>query len=133
MNISIKQYATTLYKIIDGKSKNEVGQIIKEFAAVLVVNNDQGKLKKIIEAFSVIWNKEKGIVEAEVLSANELSKDVVKLLNGYITKLSGAREVVIREKVEKNLLGGVVIKYGDRVVDRSLKTKISDLKNNMVK
>ena len=90
-------------------------------------------LKKIIEAFSVIWNKEKGIVEAEVLSANELSKDVVKLLNGYITKLSGAREVVIREKVEKNLLGGVVIKYGDRVVDRSLKTKISDLKNNMVK
>jgi F-type H+-transporting ATPase subunit delta len=133
MNIPIKQYAKTLYKLIDSKGKTEAEKIIEDFAAVLVSNNDQGKIKKIIAEFDNIWNKEKGIVEAEVISAGELSKDIVKLLDDYIAKLSGANEVILSEKVNKDLLGGVVIKYGDKVLDGSLKTKINDLKNNMTK
>lgn len=133
MNISIKQYAKILYKLLDGKNKSEAEKIIEDFVAVLAENNDQGKIKKIISEFGVIWNKEKGIVEAEVLSANELSKDIVKLLDDYIVKLSGAKEVVMSESVDRNLLGGVVIRYGDKVLDGSLKTKINELKNNLIK
>jgi F-type H+-transporting ATPase subunit delta len=133
MKITNKQYAKTLYKLVDGKNKNEVEKIIKEFVAILSENNDLGKIKKIIEAFSVIWDKEKSMVEAEITSAKELDKDMVRLLNGYIVKLSGAKEVVINKNVDKNILGGVIIRYGDKVLDGSLKTKISELKNNMAK
>ena len=133
MNISIKQYAKTLYKLIDGKNKNEAGKMIEEFVAVLALNNDLGKIKKIIEEFGRIWNKEKGIIEAEVISSSELSNDIVNLLDGYILKLSGAKEVILSEKVDKSLLGGVIIRYGDKILDGSLKTKIHELKNNMVK
>jgi F-type H+-transporting ATPase subunit delta len=133
MNIPTKQYAKTLYKIIDGKSKNEAEKIIEDFVAAMSENNDLGKIKKIIEEFNKTWNREKGIVEAEILSAKELDKDIVKLLNSYIVKLSGANEVVLSERVDKGLLGGVVIRYGDKVLDGSLKTKINDLKNNLVK
>lgn len=133
MNIPTKQYAKTLYKLVDGKSKNEAEKIIEDFVTVLAENNDQGKIKKIIKEFSNNWNREKGIVEAEILSAKELDKEIVKLLNSYIAKLSGAKEIVLSEKVDKSLLGGVVIRYGDKVLDGSLKTKINDLKNNMVK
>lgn len=133
MRVSFKKYAAILYNLIDGKSKNEAEKIIFKFVAVLAENNDQGKLKKIIAEFNNHWNKEKGIVEAEVASAKELDKDIVKLLNGYIVKLSGAKEVVMSEKVEKDLLGGVVIRYGDRVVDGSLKAKLIELKDKMIK
>lgn len=133
MNIIPKQYAKTLYKLVDGKSKSEVEKIIEEFIAAMVANNDQGKIKKIIIEFNNLWNKEKGIVEAEVSSAKELDKDIVKLLYCYIVKLSGAKEVVINKKVEKNILGGVVVKYGDRVVDGSLKTKINSFKIELTK
>jgi len=133
MNIQIKQYSTILYKLLDGKSKSEAEKIILEFVAVLTANNDLGKLKKIISEFGVVWNKEKGIVEAEIISVNELSKDIVKLLNDYIAKLSGAKEVMLSEEVDKSLLGGVVIKYGDKVLDGSLKTKIDSLKRELTK
>ena len=133
MNIPIKQYAKILYKIIDGKSKNDAEKIIGDFVAILTENNDQGKIKKIIEEFNNFWNKEKGIVEAEILSAKELNKDIAKLLNNYIAKLSGAKEVVMSESIDKNLLGGVVIRYGDKVVDGSLKTKIESLKIELTK
>jgi len=133
MNIPIKQYAKTLYKLLDGKSKSEAEKIILEFVAVLTANNDLGKLKKIISEFGVVWNKEKGIVEAEITSASELSKDIVKLLDDYIAKLSGAKEVIIKEKVDKSILGGVIMRYADKVLDGSLKTKIEELKSNLVK
>lgn len=133
MNISIKQYAKTLYRITDGKSKSEVEKTMEEFVAVLAENNDQGKIKKIIAEFNNLWNKEKGIIEAEVVSANELDSDIVKLLNNYIIKLSGAKEVVLSEKVDKKVLAGVVIKYGDKILDGSLKTKINELKEGMIK
>ncbi len=133
MNIPTKQYAKILYKLVDGKNKNEAEKIINEFIAVLVENNDQGKIKKIIWEFNNLWNKARGIIEAEIISASELSNDVIKLLNDYITKLSGAKEAILSEKVEKNLLGGVIIKYGDKVLDGSLKTKIIYLKNNLIK
>jgi len=133
MNIQIKQYSTILYKLLDGKSKSEAEKIILEFVAVLTANNDLGKLKKIISEFGVVWNKEKGIVEAEITSASELSKDIVKLLDDYIAKLSGAKEVIIKEKVDKSILGGVIMRYADKVLDGSLKTKIEELKSNLVK
>lgn len=133
MNIPIKQYAKTLYKIVDGKNKSETEKIISEFVAVLAENNDLGKIKKIIAEFNNLWNKEKGIVEAEIASAKELDKDIVKLLDDYIVKLSGAKEVVMGEKIDKNLLGGVIIRYGDKVLDGSLKAKISSLKIELTK
>lgn len=133
MKVLVKQYAKTLYNLFDGKKKNEVEKIIAEFVAVLAENNDLGKIKKIIAEFEKFWNKERGIVEAEITSARGLDKDVVKLLNSYIVKLSGAKEVIMSEKVDKNLLGGVVLRFGDKVVDGSLRNRLEDLKQKMLK
>jgi len=62
-----------------------------------------------------------------------LDKASIKLLENYIAELSGAKEVVLNEKIDKNILGGVVIRYGDRVVDGSLRTSLEELKNKMIK
>jgi len=41
--------------------------------------------------------------------------------------------VIMSEKVDKKLLGGIVIKYGDKVLNGSLKNSLVELKNKMVK
>lgn len=133
MKITEKQFALSLYESLSGKSEKEAGVVIEKFVKVLVENNELAKFEKIIEEFVNIWNKEKGIVEAEITSAKGLDKEIVKLLNGYIVKLSGAKEVAMKEKIDKDLLGGVIIKYGDQVLDGSLKMRLSSLKDKMVK
>jgi len=62
-----------------------------------------------------------------------LDKETGKLLKNYITGLSGAKEVLVSEKTDKNILGGVIIKYGDKVLDGSLKTSLEELKEKMIK
>ncbi len=132
MKITPKQYAESLYQAVVGKKDSEVKDAIGNFVKVLINNNDISKADEIIKQFVRIWNREQGIVEAEVVSAKELDKKIVKLLNGYIAKLSGAKDVVIKEIVNKDILGGVVIKYKDKVLDGSLRMRLGELRSKMV-
>ncbi|RLC38700.1 ATP synthase F1 subunit delta [Candidatus Falkowbacteria bacterium] len=133
MDITPKQYAAALYDSVKEKKKNNLKAILKEFVKFLAVNNDILKSEKIILEFEKIWNKKNKIVEAEIISADVLDKPTVKLLKEYIAKLSGAEQVFSSQLVEKNLLGGVVVKYGDKIIDGSLKTRLNNLKEEMIK
>ena len=132
MKITPKQYAVALYESING-DKNKIKLVLNEFVKVLILNNDIIKAPKIILEFEKIWDKKKGIVTAEIISAGELEKSIIKLLNNYIKKVSEAEQVISRQAVDKNLLGGVVVKYGDKIIDASLRTRLVNLKEEMVK
>lgn len=133
MKITTKQYAESLYQSVQNKKDSQIKSAIENFVKLLISNNDMAKADKIIGQFEKIWNREEGIVEAEAVSARELDKKIVKLLNGYIIQLSGASKVLLKQKIDKNVLGGVVIKYEDKILDGSLKTKLEALKINMIK
>ncbi len=133
MKVTIRQYAESLYESVVDKTADEIKSVIKKFVGILKENNDFLKIEKILNEFIKIWDRNHGVVEAEVTSARELDKDVLKLVKDYVEKLSGAKEVALTEKVDKSILGGVVIKYEDQVMDGSLKARIKELKENMIK
>lgn len=133
MKITPKQYAESLYQSVRNKKDSQIKSVIENFVKLLAANNDMAKADKITGQFKKIWNREEGIVEAEAVSARELDKKIVKLLNGYIVQLSGARKVLLKQKVDKNILGGVIIKYEDKILDGSLKMKLNELRSKMIK
>ena len=133
MKITPKQYAESLYEAISEKGKKEAEAAVVNFVNILFANNDASKINNIIDLFEKKWNKEEGVVEAEIISKEKLSSGIIKSLNDYIAKLSGAKKVIMNEKEDKNILGGVVIKYEDKIFDASLKTKLEDLNSNMIK
>lgn len=129
MKISQKQYAQALYELVNGKSEQEIISVIEKFVKVLINNNDTGKINKIVSSFSDIWNEKNGIVEAEIVSARKLDDQIVKLLNGYIVRLLDVNEVVLRPQIDADILGGVVVRYNDKLLDNSLKTRINKMKS----
>lgn len=133
MKIKPKQFALSLYEAVDGKTPGPAKAVIEKFVELLAEKNLLSASDKISTQFIKIWNEKHGVVEAQVASANGLDKVNVKLLKNYIIELSGAKEVLISEKIDKNILGGVVIRYGDKVVDGSLKMQLEELKENLVK
>jgi len=133
MKINAKQYARSLYEAVQNKSDSQIKDVLKSFVKVLINNNDISKADKIIAEFSKIWNKKQGVVEAEVISAKELDNPIIRLMSDYIVKLLKAKEVIINKKIDKNLLGGVVIKYGDKILDNSMRIRLCELKNRMIK
>ena len=133
MKITVKQFAWSLYEAVDGKSPSQVKSVIKKFIELLVDKNMLIKADKIAAEFLKIWNEKNGIVEALATSANGLDKANIKLLKNYIAELSGAKTVLLNEKIDKNILGGVVISYGDKILDASLKTSLNNLKEKLIK
>jgi F-type H+-transporting ATPase subunit delta len=133
MKIKPKQFALSLYEAVDGKTPAQVKVVIEKFVKLLAEKSMIAKADRISAEFVKIWNEKNGIVEALATSANGLDKVNVKLLENYIAELSGAKEVLISEKIDKNILGGVIIKYGDKIVDGSLKTQLVDLKEKLIK
>ncbi|MBU4216775.1 ATP synthase F1 subunit delta [Candidatus Parcubacteria bacterium] len=133
MKISLKKYAQALYEATADKSEAEVKLYVKNFVKILAENKDLKRGELIGKYFSKAWNRENGITVVDVTTAQETDKETKKALSEYAIKLLNADKVVIREKVDKDILGGVIIKNGDMVYDGSLRTRIHNLKEQMVK
>lgn len=133
MKISPEQYALTLYDTLQVTKGEETTNLIKQFAEVVAENDDSDKTNEIVEKFEEIWNRRQGIVNVEAISAHGLNEGLIQILKEYIASTTGAKEVKVRQKIDKNILGGVVIKYNDQVLDASLKKGLQDLKKQMKK
>jgi len=128
MKISAKQYARALFELVGDKSEKEIDVLLVSFVDLLVAHNQVNRIDRIVDNFKVLWDREHGIVEAEIVSAHSLDKEVEELLREYISERSGAKELELTSRVDKKILGGLVIKYGDHILDASLKNRVQDLK-----
>ncbi|MDA3840016.1 MAG: ATP synthase F1 subunit delta [Patescibacteria group bacterium] len=133
MKISPKQYAIALYDLVEGKTEKEISVLLVGFSDMLRKNNAMSKLDSILKEFSAIWNKENGIVEATVTLARDLDGISKKSIIEYIKKATKATDVHLKETVDKSILGGVVLKYGDKIVDNSLRGRIESLGRSLEK
>lgn len=135
MKITAKQYAQYFYQAISDSNKegDQIKIIIKKFVELLAEKNQLVNANKIIREFEIIWDDKNGFIQAEIKSANKLDKEIIELLKNYIIEMSKAKQIIINEKVDKKLLGGIVIKYKDKILDGSLKNSLQELKVKLIK
>ncbi len=130
--VASKKYARALYEaLVDKEKEEEIVSVLENFSRLLFTRNDLSRIDSIIREFQAIWNQEQGIVESEVVSARELDSESLDFLKSAIKDLSGEKQVNINNRVSQDLLGGVIIKYRDKRIDGSLKTRILNLKNRL--
>jgi F-type H+-transporting ATPase subunit delta len=128
MKITPNQYAKTLYELTEEKSHNEINDVISEFAKLLAKKNQTRLLPKIIEKLNSIWNKNNGIVEAEVASARKLESHQVHKVESYLKEKYKAKEVVLNNIVNGSIKGGIIIRVGNEVMDASVERHLKDLR-----
>lgn len=130
MKFNSKQYATALLESLEENNSQEK-EVAKKFALALISAGQVSRLKEILEIFEKIWNKKNNTIKAEISSANDLSAETVKALKEMIKEKSSGAKVEIDQKIDKSLLGGVVLHYGDKVLDLSLKNRLGKLKEEL--
>ena len=133
MKITIKQYAQSLYEVLaEIESEADVKVALNNFVKLLSARRSLNKTGKIIAEFEKIWNREQGIVEGELVSAKKLDNGIIELLNCHIVKLLSIKEVNLANQIDKNILGGFIVKVGDTVIDGSVKNQLNNLKNKLI-
>lgn len=127
MKLSAKQYAKTLYEITKDKSQSEIDEIIDNFVKFLVSNNQTKMAEKIIDRFKEISNEKEEIVEAEVTSREKLGQDLVDKLSSFVKEKYKAKKVIFDNKIDENILGGVIIRVKDEVLDGSVRHQLKNM------
>ncbi|MFA5130909.1 MAG: ATP synthase F1 subunit delta [Patescibacteria group bacterium] len=131
MKISVAQYTQSLFESVFDKNEKEVKAALKNFVALLGRNMDLAKAPAIEDAFQALWEKEKGEVRAQLISARELGPTARETVLDYLKKKTSAQKITLTEEIDKKLLGGFVLKYNSKVLDGSLKTSLEELKVEM--
>jgi len=134
MKIKAKQYARALHESLKGRQEEqEIRAVIQRFAGQLARHNDLRKAEEVIREYEKLVEAEQGLVRAEVVAADKPDKAILDKIRQYIIEATGANQVEIKDRQDKSLLGGAVIKYGDKVLDASLKSGLEDLRRRMKK
>jgi F-type H+-transporting ATPase subunit delta len=97
------------------------------FFKLITANRRLFAVTDIIKAFHAIAAKDRGEVAAEVSSAFALNDQQTADLKAALQAAVG-KDVTLNMRVDANLLGGLVVKVGSRMIDSSLRTKLHNLK-----
>ncbi|EHL95658.1 F0F1 ATP synthase subunit delta [Lentilactobacillus parafarraginis] len=122
-------------RVSDDKKKSLLAPItqnasdfINNFLKVVASYQRFPDIITIIDQFQKLYEDDKKIVRAEVLSATELDDDQKDRLAKAFEKRVGAAKVIFDTKVDKSLIGGIVIKSSDVIIDGSVRTRINKVK-----
>ena len=107
--------------------KAGIGGLAANFLKVLARNRRLFATSDMIKNYRMIAARARGEVSAEVTSAHALTDAQMQALKDQL-KAGVGKDVTIAAKVDPNLLGGLVVKVGSRMIDSSIRTKIEHLK-----
>lgn len=102
---------------------------------LLLMLSDRQRLShvgEVADAFDALAEARSGKLRAEVTSASELSPGYYAELQNALQAATG-KQVVLVHKVDPSLVGGVVTKVGDRVFDGSLKSRLTELRDELLR
>jgi F-type H+-transporting ATPase subunit delta len=121
-NLSDAQVAGLFISILSGRLSGDA----ENFVRVLAQNGRLGLLPEIRAQFEALKNERESVLEAEVHSAFELSQAQVAELVQRLEKKTG-RKVKAKIAIDKDLIAGVRIVLGDKVIDGSARSQLGAL------
>jgi F-type H+-transporting ATPase subunit delta len=125
-SLTSEQQAQVLIDLC-GDEINTTGQ---NFIKVLSENKRLTLLPEIVELFDKLKAEQERTIDVEISTAFPLASDLEKKLAQSI-KAKLNRDVKIHSEINKDLIGGIVIRAGDLVIDDSVRSKLHRLAEAM--
>jgi len=121
--IAHQKKAAILAKIFDGK----VNELTSKFFVVLANKTRENLLPEVAREFLRMYYEKMGFQEAVVTTTIPLDAETKKAFEKLVSDVSGKKPMII-EKIDKSLVGGYIVKMGDRQIDDSMSGKLRELK-----
>ena len=107
--------------------KINANELTNTFIKVIEKNKRFSNLSSIITQFININSQKRGDVIADITSADELNDDQKNNITNQLKSILGDK-LSLSFDVDKNIMGGLIVKVGSKMIDTSLANKINKLK-----
>jgi F-type H+-transporting ATPase subunit delta len=100
------------------------------FLELLAENHRMPVIFRIRRDFEAMWQEENKLLPVDVTSAFELDAQIVKSIGERIGKQTG-RKVDLNAHVDPDILGGIVLRVGNSILDASIKNRLNRLRRQI--
>lgn len=109
-----------------GKAFDGADEYLKNLIMILVEARHLNEFKGTTEAFSRLFDKKHNILRAQALTAIELDENQKSAISKKLEELTG-KTVVLKNTVDASLVGGVLLKYGGKQINMSVRSELDTL------
>jgi len=116
-----------LHRAVDGADP-----IFLNFLELLLENHRSPAIFRIRRGYDQLWEDHNRLLPVEVTSAVELDEQTVRGIGDRIAEQTG-RNVELSANVEPGILGGIVVRVGNQVLDASIRNRLESLRKQVVR
>src|SRR3954469_15781959 len=105
---------------------------VVNFLKLLIENHRMPVIFRVRRGYEDLWEEENKLLPVQVSSAVELDQDTVKQIGDRIAEQTD-RKVVLSASVEPDILGGIVVRVGNSVLDASVRNRLEQLRKQVAR
>jgi F-type H+-transporting ATPase subunit delta len=102
-------------------------ELLLRLVDLLVARDRVELLPLIAQGYGRLWNAQRGVVEAEAVSARELGEDEAKGVSAAAARATG-KQVELKRRVDPALMGGLLLRMEGRIYDGSVRARLRALR-----
>jgi F-type H+-transporting ATPase subunit delta len=116
-----------LHKAVGGAD-----EIFMNFLELLLEKHRMPLIYRIRRDYDGLWREERKLLQVQVSSAIELDSELVRSLGERIGQATG-REVELTAEVQPDLIGGIVLRVGNSILDASIRNRLEQLRRQVAR
>jgi F-type H+-transporting ATPase subunit delta len=108
----------------------DLGPLALNLAHLLVEKRRIALAEQVCDEYQRLLNEHRGVAEATVITAVPISEDERRVVTQRLQEVTGM-EIVLEAQVDPEIIGGLVARVGDRVIDGSTRGRLLDLRRRL--
>ncbi len=109
-----------------------IDPVFENFLEALIERHRTPAIFRIRSRFEELWDDEKQLLPVEVTSSVQLDPGTVESIGSRIREQTG-RTVELSSKVDPDILGGIVLRVGNFVLDASIRNRLNQLRKQVAR
>lgn len=116
--------------LIDNIFEDKININIKNFLKILIEQDRISFISDISDSYKELLNEKNNILEGFVISAIPMKKEEIKELEEKLSEKYN-KNVTLENKVDKSILGGILVRLGNEEIDGTVKTRLDKMKEQL--
>lgn len=117
-------------KIVVDTFGKHLCELLINFLKLLIDKKRSNIMHDVYGEFKMLYEAHKGLIVAKVESVILLEANQIKDLEAKLNKVTG-KTVTVNNVINPDIMGGLVVKVGDKVIDGSIRRKLENLKHEL--
>lgn len=124
--IAIQEKKDIIFSIFN----NRVSQEVFNFLRIIIDKRREGHIEAIVNEYQALADRVKNKVDAVAITAVPMDKQDLLKLQANLSMSSG-KNVQLQNQIDPTVIGGVLVKIGDKVIDGTVKSRLAQMQEQL--